>query len=517
MWLAELSSTDRPESAGLPPDTRRPFLVAGQLDVWWLWSAVTFAAVCGFAAVLFWVFRPRYAAIPTATAALAILATFAAFVAQWRRRAWLTYDSDVFRIIDRTGDHEFHVADVAALAVSSKPQHSFGTVVAERHRACLWFSDSSRSSRELITRSGIDEPSPIQPLLQRIQTRLLDRWEAALNRRQSLSGDGWEWRDDAIISAHQRATVRVPIGDISAVDWTTDHLRIWRNAEPNPAITLARGDRDVWLLTILLGRRFGRPGDPGVIRGSGLGRVLRESRSRSAAVMSFSLAVLAATVAGVCFAAAIWLRMFPLALVGGGVGLTAMALLSASLRLWRSSFRFHETGVSQTSLAGHRYLGFSEIDQFAFDARRQYSRGRYLGTLFTMVFVSEGRPRDSIFHTERAPFETDELLQLRERVSEEIASRLARRWSRDCSVAWTRELTLRADSLRFTRRRLFLMTPRAVDLPLAQIRDYEVRGGWFLVWGDDAERALIKTRTSAANFYPGLLLFEQIFQGPSRT
>jgi hypothetical protein len=184
------------------------------------------------------------------------------------------------------------------------------------------------------------------------------------------------------------------------------------------------------------------------------------------------------------------------------------------MRLWRSSFRLLETGVSQSSLGGERYLGFSEIDQFAFDARRQYSKGRYLGTLFTMVFVSESRPRDSIFHTERAPFETEELLQLRERVAEEIASRLARRWTRDRAVPWTRELTLRADGLRYIRRRLFLLVPRAVDLPFSQIRDFDIRGGQFVVWGVDSERPLVSVRTSSPNFYPGLLLFEQILQGP---
>lgn len=484
-----------------------PLLVQGHFDVWWLWTAIGFTVILTLLAAIVAVVQPQDVKGVAVAAVLGAAVSGGMGWFQFRQRRWLTWDATGFQIRHRERITEHLDSDVAALSIGHDWQHSFGTVVAEVHGVRLWFDDPAVASCHWLVRSPLDEPSPLEPLLNRLKVRLIDRAEASLRRGEAVSGGAWVWHDGNLGTLQGL----IPLDDISAFDSTLKELRIWRNAEPRPAVRLRMRGRDVWLLSSLLESRIGRPGDPGVAPAPGLGRILREHRPKSASAMSFVLALLAAVVAGVCCAAALMLRLLPLALLGGGIGVTAIALISAARRLRRAAFRMHESGISQNGLAGDRVLGFAEIDQFAFDARRQYSKGRYLGTMFSMTFLCQSRPQSSIFHTERAAFETEDLARLRDRVSEEIASRLARQWAQETTVVWTPELTLRAESLRYHRRgRMLAWSSQAVDIPFERIGDFDVREGWFLVWSRDEDRPLFKVRSNSPNFYPGLLVFEQL-------
>jgi hypothetical protein len=496
-------------------DAREPLLVAGRLDHAWLWVGIVFTVVLGAISAAAAAISPTWALWLGVPAILCGLVSGVVLVRQWNRRAWITLQESGFRWIRRAEEKDYADSAVLGLGMLRQGQHSFGRLVSDRQVVLLWIGDVDARPIELTVRAAVGEDGPLGPLVRRLQLKLLVRAEDALRRGSEISGDGWSWSDRTIITSRGARQTIVNLSEISAVDETQGELRVWKNLDPSPELRMSLAQRDVWLLSQLLRQRFARPGSPAVPPASGLGRILREHRPRSAMVASALLAMFAAVVAGVCFAAAIWARMLPLALVGMGVGLTAVALISTAVRLSRSSFRLHEKGISQTTLSGYRYLGFGEIDQFAFDARRQYSRGRYLGTMFTMVFVSQGRPRDSMFHSERAAFETEDIIQLRDRVSEEVASRLARQWMETSSVSWTPELTISERSLRYERRRGLLRKAKPVEVELAEIGAFDIQDGWFYLWGIEHDDPLIRVRTSSANFYAGLLLFEQLVSGNS--
>jgi hypothetical protein len=78
------------------------------------------------------------------------------------------------------------------------------------------------------------------------------------------------------------------------------------------------------------------------------------------------------------------------------------------------------------------------------------------------------------------------------------------------SVAWTPELTILERSLRYERRRGLLWKNQPVEVELAEIGAFDIQDGWFYVWGIEHDDPLIRIRTSSANFYAGLLLFEQM-------
>jgi hypothetical protein len=492
-------------------DPRDPLQVAGSLDQAWLWVGIIFTAVLAVSAGAALAVRPNWVVWLAGPAMLCGVVSGAVLIRQWNRRAWVTFQPSGFRWTSRGGDREYADTDVLGLGLLRRGQHSFGRLVSERQVLRLWIGDVNARPLEMTVRTAVGEEGPLGPLVRRLQSNLLAAAEDSLRRGPGISGDHWSWVDRAIICGRggSRQTI-LNLADISAVDESQGEVRVWKNLDPLPELRLSLAHRDAWLLSRLLQRRFARPGSPDVPPASGLGRILREHRPRSAMIASALLAMFAAVVAGVCFAAAIWARMLPLVLVGIGVGMTAVALISTAVRLSRSSFRLHEKGISQTTLSGYRYLGFGEIDQFAFDAKRQYSRGRYLGTMFTMVFVSQGRPRDSMFHSERAAFETEDIIQLRDRVSEEVASRLVRRWVETRSVGWTPELTILEESLRYERRRGMLWKSPPIEVPLSEIGAFDISDGWFYVWGIEHDDPLIRIRTSSPNFYAGLLLFGEV-------
>lgn len=230
--------------------------------------------------------------------------------------------------------------------------------------------------------------------------------------------------------------------------------------------------------------------------------------------MATMLSGLSAAVALLAIFGAIAFRLMPLAVLGAGTGMGAILLGSTARRLWQCTFRLHETGISQRSLTGDRALRFHEISQFVFDARRQYSKGRYLGTLFTMVFASDKLPRQGILHTERCAYETDEIARVRDCVSEEIASSMASTLASAGELTWTRELAIRGGLLHCHPRRFMGWTGKPVETPLDEIRGYDVAEGWFFVWSNHRDKPLFKARTAEPNFYPGLLVFEQLVEGP---
>lgn len=498
-------------------DARDPLLVAGHLDLAWLWVGIVFTVVLSAMAAAAVAVSTVWALWLGIAASLCALTSGAMLVRQWNRRAWMTVQRSGFRWITRSGETEYADPVVHGIGLFRRGQHSFGRLVSDRQNVWLWIGDDDAKPLQLTVRVVVGEDGPLGPLVRRLQRRLLEHAEDALRRGSRLSGDGWSWSDRTISTNSGARQTTIKLQDVSAVDETQEELRIWRDVEPAPFMRLSLAQRNAWLLSQLLQRRFASPGSPDVLPASGLGRILREHRPRSALIASGLLALFASIVAGTCFAAAIWAQMLPLALVGIGVGLTAVALVTTAIRLSRSSFRLHEKGISQTSLSGFRSLGFEEIDQFAFDARRQYSRGRYIGTMFTMVFVSQGRPRDSMFHSERAAFETEDIIQMRDRISEEVATRLARRWMETNSVAWTPELTILKCGLKYERRRGLLWKNRAIEIELSEIGAFDICDGWFYVWGIEHDDPLIQVRTSSPNFYAGLLLFEQVTAGASIT
>ncbi|QDT55054.1 hypothetical protein Pan44_30950 [Caulifigura coniformis] len=508
------SSTDELYSdvGGDRDSTPAPLLVSGHLDAWWCWAAVGLAVIFGAVATTAVFLRHPLRFGFSAVSLLAAAGGVVGFVIQIWRRRWLTWSGDSLQVTGRGTALEILDTEVEALAVTREYRHAVGRIVAEAHRLWVWRSPGEPRVLAFEARGMLGEPSPLAPLVERLQQRLEKKALEELRREGTLERPAWSWQDGAVVtvSSGKRSSTRVT--GMSAVDNDIVELRIWVASDPLPAVRLPQSGQDVWLVGRMLHSTVGAPGDPGVAPAEGLGRILHESRPRSAAIMATMLCGMSTVVAMLAVFGAVLLRLTPLAILGAGTGMGAIMLGSTARRLWQCAFRLHETGISQRSLTGDRALRFSEIDQFVFDARRQYSKGRYLGTLFTMVFASDRQPKQGILHTERSAYETDEIAQVRDFVSEEIAAAMAARLVSSGELVWTRELTIQGGALHCQPRRFLRWKPRPASADIDSIRGYDISEGWFYVWTMDRDRPLFKVRTTEPNFYPGLLVFEQLLE-----
>jgi len=508
----ELFSGDAEE----PQPGETPLLVSGRLDAWWCWSAAGLAIIFGVVALTAWLLRHPLRFGLLAVSGIATVVAVASFVLQVGRRKWMTWSADSLRITTRGGTVEILDTEVESLAVTRGYRHAVGRIVAEEHRLSLWTASRHLKEISIEARGAIGEPSPVAPVVERLQRRLERRAVEEFRREGAIRRPGWAWENGAVRTSIAGKSHSLSVTEMSAVDNDIVDLRIWIDSDPLPAVRLSQSGADVWLLGRMLEAAVGAPGDDGVAPATGLGRILHESRPRGAAILATMLCGLSATVALLAVFAAVTLRLTPLAILAAGTGMGAIMLGSTARRLWRCVFRLHEAGISQRGLTGDHSLRFNEIDQFVFDARRQYSKGRYLGTLFTMVFASDHQPRQGILHSERCAYETDEIARVRDCVSEEIAAAMASRLASTGELAWTRELTIRGGRLLCEPRRLINWTSRPVDAELDTIRGFDLVEGWFYVWTIDRERPLFKARTAEPNFYPGLLVFEKLLERTSQ-
>ncbi len=511
-----------PEPSPFVPDEasrtgESPLLAAGHLDAWWCWSAVglalIFGAVAATAAALRHPLRPGLTAVALLAAAVGVIG----FMVQFARRQWLTWTDDSICLRSRGATIEILDSDIASLAMTREYRHAVGRIVAVSHRLRLWTGGSAPQVITVETRGRPGDPAPFEALASRLQTQLQRRALNTLRRDAVLHQPDWSWEAGQLSIRVGGRPVRLGVSDISAVDNGETELRIWVGADPLPVVKIRQLGQDVWLLGRMLEATAGAPGDDDVAPATGLGRILHESRPRSAAILATMLCGLSATVALLAIAGAVALRLTPLAILGAGTGIGALMLGSTARRLWQCAFRLHEAGISQRSLTGDRALRFEEIDQFVFDARRQYSKGRYLGTLFTMVFASEQQPKQGILHSERSAYETDQIAGIRDRVAEEIAAEMASKLTATGELLWTRELTIQGRVLHCRPRRFLRRAGAPIGVPLGEISRYEVSEGWLFVWSSERSRPLVRVRTAEANFYPGLLVFEQLLEEATTT
>jgi hypothetical protein len=102
----------------------------------------------------------------------------------------------------------------------------------------------------------------------------------------------------------------------------------------------------------------------------------------------------------------------------------------------------------------------------------------------------------------------EELDDLRDRLSQIIARRMAQTFAAHHSVQWTPEVWFREDLLEYSRPRRLFVPAKLAFIPYDTITDFEVRDGMFYLWTSYQERAVLTINAGAPNFYPGQILLE---------
>ena len=497
--------------------------------VWWFWLPILFGGLLLLGATILLPIFPAIGFVGLGIGCTCLLlAALAGFLIEKGRR-WAQLSDDSFRLSDRHVAAVIHDEQVTDLALHREPHHGAGRLLSETRRLTLWLKTEAGPQRvKLSSRMAPDSPDPLQPLIDRLCHRLLDHSQRELSARESIDGEGWSLDHTQLHVRTRQGRLSLPLKDLTAIETIGDELRLWQHDDPHTVAKVALSGRNAWMLEPLLAPRIHdsqglrsiapsaeRPlpaeeVDEPETSGSPLGRILFERSTGSGAMMVFGVFGLILLLVG---GVGMW---FGIAdqdpVLGAAAGLLLLlsgVCFASSIRVRRIRFRCHEHGLERMTMASRKVLRFDEIDVFSCECRRNQSQGRYTGTTYTLVFADRSREQGrGIFYSTTVRNRDEELDDLRDRLSQIIARRMAQTYAAHRSVQWTPEVWFQEDLLEYSRPRRLFVAAKAAFIPYDTITDFEVRDGLCYIWTCYQERAVLTINAGAPNFYPGQILLE---------
>jgi hypothetical protein len=431
-----------------------------------------------------------------------------------RRKRWITDAGNGFVVTDRAGERPYRDDQLVAISIASKENYSGGVLKSVRLRVLLWLAgEPNPTELDTVTRVGASDP--LAPLLDRWLEGLKTRTQAAMAQGGALDGDRWSLRSDRLSLTTGPAPVEVPLAQIVEMGFFGGKLCLWRRGEEQASVRLEPDGRNVPVLMSIVGelleaREQAEGGEEAAGRqlgaavageGTGLGRVLFERRSQA---LTIFLAVLA-TISG---AAGVVMVTSP-EVFALGVGLLILAVLFA-LGAWRappSVFRCHAKGVFQSGPTGKRQISYDELETFSYNAVRQYYNGVYTGTSLALKFIAPGTTID---YSKGVKNVDEDLDNLRDHIAAVIASRMGQQLSQEQPVVWTPNLTLRPEGIEFAPQGFIGRKERQL-VPYEQVKGFDIQQGVFHLFTEAGQKSVMQEQVSAANFFPGFLLFTSMF------
>ena len=189
------------------------------------------------------------------------------------------------------------------------------------------------------------------------------------------------------------------------------------------------------------------------------------------------------------------------------MGLAALWVLAVAQSV---TFRVHEQGVVRQWLFGSQRFRYSEVDTFTYSAVRQYVKGVYSGTRFTLTFAAlAGGKLKKLTYSRNLRNVDAELEHLRDSVSQMIAQRMAAQFAQGRAVIWTDGLRFLPEGLEY--RAAGLLGRKApVMIPYSQISGYDANQGTYWLWIHGRKKPVVKENMALPNFFPGYVFLPRL-------
>jgi hypothetical protein len=366
----------------------------------------------------------------------------------------------------------------------------------------------------MVNRIAVGQADPLDHLIERILEHLYDRAQTALDARESFEGEGWSLHGSELVVLRKRVTDSVPLAELAAAEVFDDELCVWKHGQDEPAARISTRSANAAVLHHLLRERITEPESPQAPDGGNrLGRILFERRpGRVQRLLLWLLPALAALVVVAGVVAGIGGNGVEGVIVACSI---AVGIVCAwLLLLWQTAWlRCHEHGVSRRWLWREQRVTYAAIESFTYLAVRQYVKGVYSGTTFTLTFVASTGQRPVKLTYSRTLRNADhELEQLRDRVSGVIAARMAEQFDRGDPVVWTDGLRFLPEGLEY-RASSWFWRRAPVMLRYDEIVRTEVSSGVFYLWVNGRVKPAIKEQAGQPNFFPGSLFLSWLLAG----
>ena len=456
-------------------------------------------------------------------------------MALWLRRSrlqWVRVNPDGFTLIDSKGETEFQDLQVEGFALDW--WHNEPAILRQSITRILTLSldETANHDRSRLLQFSTTYPShavdPLDVLIARLHTHVLQQARARLAGGQAFSGNGWRIDGDNLVFSSGPPPRECPLDDIAMVAIVDRELRIWRTGQDNAWAGVRIKNVNVYVLKTLLDEHLqDRPGEDermsdsdshggttsgttsgGETDGDSLGRLIFERRAQGSSWVILSLLSFALPLGGLSLIIPgqnnrlqnHWAMQF----WGGVLLLAGLACILGLIYSARYFFRRHERGLLCQGLLKKRKLLYEHIKAFRYRAVPQFVNGVYVGTTFVLDFEPDAEHRSQRIRYAATLRNSDEDLgHLSDLISRILAERMLREVAAGQRVQWTPALAFERENLLYAPLGL-LGRKSTVSIPLTQIDRYELNQGKCRLFRRGEGRAVASESVTTRNFFPGL-------------
>ncbi|MGI8980003.1 MAG: hypothetical protein ACR2FY_12325 [Pirellulaceae bacterium] len=435
-----------------------------------------------------------------------VLSVGSAALALWTRRTWVEDLGNGLVVRDRQGVRHHGDEQIIALALETKKQHNQGEIKGVTRIFKVWL-DGTPTPIEMTNSIRTGYPDPLANLIDRLVGTLAARMSNDIDRGGNAVGDGWRLDKGHLLLGPSQEQA-VPLAELVAVEVFEQKMCIWRRGQDAAIFKAPLGSRNAHLLPLLLEPRMPSPEERQQAPSTtGLGRILFERKPSAATKGLFIVFCPISAVLAMVLAIMLWPKpefflWVPIALVCSlGCGLIALALRS-------SVFRCHERGVFKANFLGEKLLPYACVATFTYSATKHYHNGAYVGTQLAMKFeplTGSGAP--AISYGASVQVADDDLEELRDFISRQLADRMAEQLSTGQPVQWTANLVFLREGIQYRPAGMLGLGRKEPHfLPYDAYGGCNLNEGVFYLFVKGNSKAVMTEQCNAANFFPGFYL-----------
>lgn len=418
---------------------------------------------------------------------------------------------DGFLVRNRAGEREFTDDQVICASLSFRANYTNGVLNSTSRTFDVWVeSEAGPEQIKMVSRLGVGASDPLHPLIERISTHLYERANAALEAGQVFEGEGWTLHQSELVVRTTRAAEAVRFDSLAAADIFDNQLCVWKHGQEAPVLRIPAASANTQVLLRLLRDRIVATENAEPLSAGELGRILFERKPGRSVVAVLWLVPIMALGVLVSTAIAAFLRGDPRLFIVGAAVTGGLGIIWALALAQCVEFRVHEHGIRWKLLFRTQQLKYTEVGSFTYAAVRQYVKGVYSGTNFTLTFVaSSGAKPKKLTYSRKLRNADAELEHLRDYVSQLIADRMQEQFVQRKAVSWTDGLKFLPEGLEYRASGFFGRKPPVV-IPYSQIVGFDLNQGMFWLWVPGKKSAAVKENTSQPNFFPGYLFLARL-------
>jgi|GEM_PF-6653181 len=434
------------------------------------------------------------------------------------RRRWLEITPEGFTL--KYGNSVKQVSDDQVLSASStwKPFHFNGSLWSTTRTFHLWIAQAGDEIEKisLVCKIKPLETDPLIPLMERLIGKLYAQACSEFESGQIVYGEGWALDQRTLrVTLKNRELVEIAVDHMEAVDFIDGEICIWTLDRDEVVAKISMETANTFILNALIANTLReKKVEPKAPEEKGrLGRLIFERTStRKEFVVYLLVGIVILGISIPMLVANAW------GAISLGWALLTLCLglfsLGAAFNASFAFFRCHLFGVHRRWLFSEKKLRYDAMEGLTFTSLQHFHHGMYGGTQYSICFdpILQEKSKRIAYHFHRQVNDR-EIDRLRDQVASQIAAKMVTSVNQGQRTAWTKNVFFLPEGLEF-QTTSFLLKKQTVILPYEEIGNHFIREGHFHLLSYENGSVILKLNTSLKNFFPGLIVLEELRSSP---